>query len=365
MKSMKAFLCAGAAALTLLPSLAGAQDSSVINRQNRGFYLGLGGGLNLETDNDFRGAGTDSKASYEPGYAAIGSIGYAFGNGLRLELEPGYRRNNVDTINGLAGTGHTEIASGMVNAIYDFDIRTPVVPLVPHLGAGIGYAHAWNRSVPHNGLQVDGSDDALAYQAIAGVEYAISPGLKLGFDYRWFVANDVNFRESTTALPVHVGDLESHTVLFTIRYELGTPSRPQPQPAAYTPPAPTPAPTAQPAQAPAAPRNFTVYFDYNSPNLSDSATPIVDEAAESAKRGNVTRIAVTGHADRSGSDNYNQRLSERRANAVRDELVRHGVPGNEIAVTGRGESEPAVPTPDGVREPRNRRVEIVLQSAGA
>jgi outer membrane protein OmpA-like peptidoglycan-associated protein len=49
---------------------------------------------------------------------------------------------------------------------------------------------------------------------------------------------------------------------------------------------------------------------------------------------------------------------------VRQELTRRGVPDGEIATAGRGESDPAVPTPDGVREPRNRRVEIVLQAAG-
>jgi outer membrane protein OmpA-like peptidoglycan-associated protein len=69
---------------------------------------------------------------------------------------------------------------------------------------------------------------------------------------------------------------------------------------------------------------------------------------------------VTGHADRSGSDAYNMALSLRRANAVKDQLVREGIAANQIVVVGRGESQPLVPTADGVREPQNRRVEIVL-----
>jgi outer membrane protein OmpA-like peptidoglycan-associated protein len=70
---------------------------------------------------------------------------------------------------------------------------------------------------------------------------------------------------------------------------------------------------------------------------------------------------VTGHADRAGPDSYNMALSMRRADAVKAVLVREGVPANQIAVVARGESQPLVPTADGVREPQNRRVEIVLQ----
>ena len=70
---------------------------------------------------------------------------------------------------------------------------------------------------------------------------------------------------------------------------------------------------------------------------------------------------MAGHADRSGTPQYNQRLSQRRADAVAAELVRQGVSRNEIMVTAFGESRPLVPTADGVREPQNRRVEIVLR----
>jgi len=72
-------------------------------------------------------------------------------------------------------------------------------------------------------------------------------------------------------------------------------------------------------------------------------------------------VTATGHTDKSGPDDYNMALSLRRANAVKDALVRDGVPAGVISVVGRGESQPLVPTADGVREPQNRRVEIVLQ----
>ena len=74
----------------------------------------------------------------------------------------------------------------------------------------------------------------------------------------------------------------------------------------------------------------------------------------------TTRIEVAGHADRSGSPQYNQRLSQRRADNVAAELVRQGVSRGDIAVSAYGETRPLVPTADGVREPQNRRVEIVM-----
>jgi outer membrane protein OmpA-like peptidoglycan-associated protein len=72
------------------------------------------------------------------------------------------------------------------------------------------------------------------------------------------------------------------------------------------------------------------------------------------------QIQVTGYTDLTGSAGYNQRLSERRANAVANALAGMGVARNDMVVTGRGMNDPRVPTPLGVREPQNRRVEIMF-----
>jgi outer membrane protein OmpA-like peptidoglycan-associated protein len=120
-----------------------------------------------------------------------------------------------------------------------------------------------------------------------------------------------------------------------------------------------------PAVAPPPPAptttQYIVFFDFDRANLTAQALTTIRQAAAAAKAGNKTRIGVTGHADRSGGDVYNMALSLRRANAVKDQLVREGIPAAGITVVGRGESQPLVPTADGVREPQNRRVEIVLQ----
>ena len=104
-----------------------------------------------------------------------------------------------------------------------------------------------------------------------------------------------------------------------------------------------------------------MFFDWDRADLTARAREIIGEAAQNARRVSSTRIEVAGHADTSGTPQYNQRLSQRRAEAVASELVSRGVGRNEIVVTSFGESRPLVPTGDGVREPQNRRVEIVLR----
>ena len=74
-----------------------------------------------------------------------------------------------------------------------------------------------------------------------------------------------------------------------------------------------------------------------------------------------TRIEVNGYTDTSGTPRYNQGLSVRRAQAVAAELVRDGVPAAAISIHGFGETNLLVPTGPGVREPQNRRVEIVIR----
>ena len=114
-----------------------------------------------------------------------------------------------------------------------------------------------------------------------------------------------------------------------------------------------------PAEPPV--RNFLVFFDFDKSTLTPRAMDIVKEAANVAKSGHNARVTCTGQTDTAGPPSYNMALSLRRANAVKDALVRNGVPATAIAVVGRGEQGLLVPTPDGVREPQNRRVEIVIQ----
>jgi OOP family OmpA-OmpF porin len=125
------------------------------------------------------------------------------------------------------------------------------------------------------------------------------------------------------------------------------------------PPPPPPAPAAMPAPPPAAPKVFIVFFDWDKDTITPEGAAIIQQAADAYKSGAPVQLQVTGYTDRSGSPGYNQRLSERRANNVAKAMAALGVPKDQMIVSGRGENDNRVPTADGVREPQNRRVEIV------
>jgi OOP family OmpA-OmpF porin len=106
---------------------------------------------------------------------------------------------------------------------------------------------------------------------------------------------------------------------------------------------------------------YQVFFDFDRWNIDAGTAQIIDKAATAAKQGKSTRIELTGHTDSSGSTAYNQGLSERRATAVKEQLVKDGVPAASITTLGVGKAGQLVPTADGIREPQNRRTEIQIR----
>lgn len=131
------------------------------------------------------------------------------------------------------------------------------------------------------------------------------------------------------------------------------------------PPAPMPAPKpiikVEPAPPPPQPMSFIVFFDFDSATITPPAGRILDDVAAAYRDGKKAVVALDGHADRSGSNAYNQRLSERRAGAAKAALVTRGVPVGAIATAAFGETRPRVATADGVRQQENRRVEIEIR----
>ncbi len=126
--------------------------------------------------------------------------------------------------------------------------------------------------------------------------------------------------------------------------------------------APAPVPKAAPAPPPVpmAPETFIVYFAFDSTELTSGSKIVLDNAMRAAKKMGAKDLAVTGHADRAGPEEYNLGLSLKRASAVLDALAARGADPAKVSLAGRGEAEPAVATPDGVAEPANRRVEIIV-----
>jgi outer membrane protein OmpA-like peptidoglycan-associated protein len=215
----------------------------------------------------------------------------------------------------------------------------------------------------------DGTTGNLAYQGIFGLSFPLSflPGLSLTAEYRFFsVLGHAKFNAESIgaegptgpkALGIARGNADitsddNHSVMLGLRYALFTPTPPTPAPAA------SPAPIAAPAPEPA--RTYLVFFDWDRAELTPRARQIVAEAALASTRVHTTRIEVKGYTDLSGTAAYNQKLSVRRAQSVQAELIRDGVASSEITIHGYGESNPLVQTALGVREPQNRRVEIIL-----
>ena len=107
------------------------------------------------------------------------------------------------------------------------------------------------------------------------------------------------------------------------------------------------------------PRFYTLFFDWDKTDVTPVAQLVIDNVVADWV-GEPDRLTLVGHADRSGSEGYNQRLSEQRVDTVTRALAAQGIAGERIDGMGVGESDPLVPTPDGVREPRNRRAVVTV-----
>jgi len=119
------------------------------------------------------------------------------------------------------------------------------------------------------------------------------------------------------------------------------------------------------AVAAASPDAFTIFFKFDSADLVPDQAGTLNAIATASKLGKEVRLLVSGHSDRAGPKGYNLVLSQLRALSIENALLRHGVSQDLIAVTARGEEQPRIATPDGTREPRNRRVEIILGEASS
>jgi len=337
-------------------------SSAAMAQGYNGWYLGVRGGLTWLEDYSHPVLGTNTTFEFDRGWNLSGNVGYAFGGPFRLEFEVAHRTNDIDTISAggasLAGaTGDMKSLAAMINGFFDIDTG---MGFTPYVGLGIGYARVSADGITAAGGPTNSDEDSkFAYQAIAGLSYWFTPAVALTADYRYFATQDPSFTLSSGASVE--GEYKTHNVMVGLTFRFPEPA-PMPRAQAAPPPPPPPAAAPPPpAPAPAVPKTYLVFFDFDRSDITPEAARIIRQAADDAKRGNVRLIVATGHADRSGSVPYNQRLSERRAAAVKAALVREGVAENTIQTAGRGENENLVPTADGVREPRNRRVEIVFR----
>jgi outer membrane protein OmpA-like peptidoglycan-associated protein len=335
--------------MIMLGAVASVALAGAAGAANPGWYLGLEGGANWIDDwSPLVGKGQVADVQFDTGWAAIGSIGYAFTQNWRTEVEFGYRKNEISAV--VADLdwqdGTLWEASAMANVLYDIRLADKL-GLSIGAGAGADFANLTERGP---GLDQSDQDWNFAYQGIAGLNYALGSRTTAFVNYRYFRVANPNFDMSSLGGDLIEGDdFVKHTVTAGLRYALGTP--------AAAPEAPPSAPAA-PAVEPGPSRQFIVFFGFNKYNLTSAALRVIAEAVIAAKENGSATLVITGHTDTMGSPDFNQKLSLRRSNAVKSEMVRQGVSAANISTNGKGESELLVQTGDNVKEPQNRRATI-------
>ncbi|HTY68926.1 MAG TPA: OmpA family protein [Alphaproteobacteria bacterium] len=106
---------------------------------------------------------------------------------------------------------------------------------------------------------------------------------------------------------------------------------------------------------------YITFFDWDQSTVTPEGLAVLKSVSDNVRSGGAADVIVTGNTDLSGTNGYNMALSQRRADAVKAILIRNGVSPNVINTVARGETQPLVPTADGVREPQNRNVAVVIQ----
>lgn len=368
--------------------------SGPVLAKDQSWYIGVELGPNLMQNElfDIRNAARTVvveeglRASHSIGYDLGGNIGYDFGK-FRAEFEVAYKDNSIDrfgvekaippVLRGVAtapatvpvasvpplGTydnagGNARVLSFMANGLFDIGGEGRDIGAV--IGGGLGIArvqHANYQLIAPGAAMIDDSDTGVAWQFIAGVYKPLSDHVDLGLKYRFFNVDNVN-TFTTNGLATQ-SRYRSHSLLVTLTYNFFEPVIAPPPP----PPAPVPVPLPPCPPAAVTPGPFLVFFDWDKSLITAEAATILDRAAEQFAATGQANVALAGHTDTSGSSEYNLRLSQRRADAVKAYLAGKGVPEAAMVTEAFGQTRLLVETPDNVREPQNRRVEITFSGA--
>ncbi len=319
-----------------------------------GPYIALKGGVYLQNklDYDFIGLDNFFTSKYKPGIDVAGALGYDF-EGIRVEVEVGYKRAGVDrfgfqvngqplaTQSGSLVTGNSHVFTGMLNAYYDISQSR----IRPYVGAGVGIADVVSDHVGYSGYGDDGifldkSTAAFAFQAMGGVRMAVSKHVTAGIGYRYFNVPDVGLHTFSTVVKT---SLHSSSVLGTLTYTFGTPYADLPLVA--VPPADAAAVLAPaPPAPPPVQTGFVISFAVGGAALSAEARGTLDQAATGFAKAGHASVMIASAAETTGPTVYNERLSARRAAATRDYLIAHGTPRDAITIQSFDSTAAATPT---------------------
>lgn len=355
--------------------------------RDKAWYVGVEGGAMVVEDLAFDVTPATGLArpdaiavDSEYGWDVDGIVGYDFG-WLRAEAEVGYRQANVEslrttvrlpyTIGSTTTTtptgefepfgGRTSALSFMVNLLIDFGDDDGFQGYVGG-GAGVARVKFEDYRVFSNASPLlDDSDTVFAWQGIAGVRAPLSENIDVGLKYRFFNADNAVSGDEVTVVNNFNDQYEtrfrSHSLLGSLIFNFGAPEEAPPPPPLPPVEAPPPPPPPLPITE-CTPGPYIVFFEWDKSDITPDAATILDNAVSAYQTCGNAQVMLAGHADKSGPDDYNVGLSERRNASVRAYLGSRGIPDGVISTQAFGESAPRVETADGVRELQNRRVEI-------
>ncbi len=200
------------------------------------------------------------------------------------------------------------------------------------------------------------------FLAGGGLDYYLDDHLSVGVFGRWHRAYQAPRPTFLTGLALEdQGPSDARWAVggISFKYRFNAPSVPPPPP-----PPPVVAQAPPPPPPPPAKKKIVlrgVNFDFDKATIRPDAARILDEAAETLKAELEVEVLIVGHTDSVGSEAYNLRLSQRRAQAVRDYLVRKGISASRLRVKGVGESEPVASNDTAEGRAQNRRVELLVE----
>lgn len=309
-----------------------------------GPFVGLDLGVSEPTNANYR-------AHVRTGATGSPYVGYMFNKylGAQGQLHATFQTtdHHSDFPNNRNQT--TSLLGGTVGPRLSFPLSSPF---------GDGEVYGTAQGGVYTGLSGRLNHTAAGFSVGGGIEYYLTPTVAVGLFGRWN-------RAYMSPRPTDLGpgqvpderygeDIQWVTAGVGLRYRF-----PQEKPA--PPPAPPPPLPVAEAPPPPAKRKIVlrnVHFDFDKAEIRADAAPVLDEAAEELKGEGQVSIIAEGHTDSIGTEAYNLKLSLRRAQAVRDYLVAHGMAPDRIRIEGFGETRPVATNDTADGRAQNRRVEL-------
>ncbi|MDB5968254.1 MAG: outer membrane protein OmpA [Hydrocarboniphaga sp.] len=384
----------------------------VVAQAGDGWYIGAEGGVNFVDKQTFKiyypdGGGlvddgtTIGQVKLKTGWLGGLVTGYSFASGLRPELEIDYRENDLKSIHveptgilsGLLTPGGSD-ASGVHG---DENAQTAMANLWfdlfkssrfhPYIGGGVGAARVAMHSAGYDGQDFRNTSDVVfAYQGGAGLGFDLGDHWTLSLDYRHLetLRAKLNLLDDTPETRVKLR-YSVDSALLSLRYSFGeAPAEPPPEPAPVevvapveAPPPPPAPPAPPPCESPAAGQAFTlegckvgdkvvlrgVNFEFDKATLTPDAKALLDMVSDALQARTDISVELDGHTDSKGSDAYNQKLSERRCESVKQYLVGRGIDAGRLTTAGFGETQPIEDNATDEGREYNRRVELKVTAS--